>query len=528
MNDASLENPVAKLLHTGQIHINLPVPELIEHALRRNEGVLLANGALAVSTGKYTGRSPKDRFIVSDEQTRDQVDWQRNQCINETVFTKLRHKLADYLNTREETYVFRGFIGAAHKHRLAIQVVNEYAWQNLFSRQLFIEPSEEELENHHPQFTILSAPGFKADPVIDGTRSEAFIILSIKHRTILIGGTEYAGEIKKSLFTIMNFLLPQKGILPMHCSANQGQNGKSALFFGLSGTGKTTLSNASGRPLIGDDEHGWSSEGIFNFEGGCYAKTIRLSPEKEPQIYNSIKFGTVLENVAFSDKSRLPDYASAQRTENTRAAFSLQNVAGAKQPSVGGHPSAIIFLTADAFGVLPPVSILSPEQAMYYFLSGYTSKLAGTERGVTAPEKTFSTCFGAPFMPLPAPCYADLLGQLMHKHNVSAYLINTGWTGGPYGIGKRIRLSDTRTIVQSALDGQLNNVACLTDPIFQLRIPTTCPGISNPILLPWKTWANQTDYQQAANQLAHAFHANFKQFAAQTSERIRCAGPALR
>lgn len=524
MYHAFLETPISDLLHTGNSFINLSVPELIEHALKKNEGVLTNDGALAVTTGKYTGRSPKDRFFVKDEVTSESVDWSRNQQINESVFLNLYQKLVHYLKGKKDKYVFRGFAGADPEHRLAIRIVNEYAWQNLFCRQLFIVPTDSELEHHHAAFTVLSAPGFKADPLVDGTRSEAFIIISMKYRIILIGGTEYGGEIKKSIFTVINYLLPQKGILSMHCSANQGSDGRVALFFGLSGTGKTTLSNSPHRSLIGDDEHGWSADGVFNIEGGCYAKAIRLSRETEPQIYDSIQFGTVLENVVISQENRKPNYDNAALTENTRAAYSLKNVANALLPSIGGHPNTIIFLTADAFGVLPPISILSPEQAMYQFLSGYTSKLAGTERGVVDPETTFSTCFGAPFMPLPAIKYAELLGTLIKQKNVSTYLVNTGWTGGPYGVGKRMELSYTRQMIEAALNGKLSEQDIYTDPIFGLHIPQSCPGVPDHVLIPWQTWSDHSAYNQAAKRLAQQFQLNFKQFS-NVPEQIRSAGP---
>jgi phosphoenolpyruvate carboxykinase (ATP) len=524
MYRAFLETPISELLNAGNSFINLSVPELIEHALKKNEGVLTNNGALAVTTGKYTGRSPKDRFFVKDELTSESIDWSRNQQINESAFLNLYQKLGNYLNEQKDNYVFRGFAGADPEHRLAIQIVNEYAWQNLFCHQLFIKPTESELKHHHAAFTVLCAPGFKADPLADGTRSEAFIIISMKYGIVLIGGTEYGGEIKKSIFTVINYLLPQKGILPMHCSANQGSDGHVALFFGLSGTGKTTLSNSPDRSLIGDDEHGWSANGVFNIEGGCYAKTIRLSREKEPQIYNSIQFGTVLENVVISKENRRPDYDNADLTENTRAAYSLKNVANALLPSVGSHPNTIIFLTADAFGVLPPISILSPEQAMYQFLSGYTSKLAGTERGVVDPETTFSTCFGAPFMPLPAIKYAELLGTLIKQKNVNAYLVNTGWTGGPYGVGRRMELSYTRRMIEAALNDQLSDQDTYKDPIFGWHIPRSCPDVPSHVLMPWETWSGHSAYTRAAKRLAQQFQLNFKRFL-DVPEQIRSAGP---
>ncbi|TGA99213.1 phosphoenolpyruvate carboxykinase (ATP) [Sporolactobacillus shoreae] len=523
MNATVSNLPISELLATRNTFVNPPSAVLIEKALSDHEGVLTDRGSLAVTTGKYTGRSPQDKFFVKDQNTADKIDWTRNQEVSETVFKALYQKVFHYLSDQKARYVFKGFAGADPKHRLSIQVINEYAWQNLFCRQLFISPTAEELKNHCADFTVLSAPGFKADPATDGTRSEAFIIVSITHRTILVGGTEYGGEIKKSVFSVMNYLLPQEGIMSMHCSANQGKNGDVALFFGLSGTGKTTLSNVPDRDLIGDDEHGWSEDGVFNIEGGCYAKTIHLSRKKEPQIYNSIQFGTVLENViVFPD--RKPDYDYSAITENTRAAYSLRSVSNALIPSVGGHPTAIIFLTADAFGVLPPISLLTPEQAMYQFLSGYTSKLAGTERGVTDPEATFSTCFGAPFMPLPASVYAELLGKQIRAHNVSAYLVNTGWTGGPYGVGKRMELRYTRRMIQAALKGEFTDVETVTDPIFGLHIPKTCPDVPNEVLMPWKTWNDPSEYDRTARQLAQKFHVNFRNFP-EASDAIRSAGP---
>lgn len=524
MNATVSRTFISELFKTRNTFVNLSSAELIEKALSKNEGALTDRGALAVTTGKYTGRSPEDKFFVKDEMTKNKIDWNRNQAISESVFVGLYKKVIRYLNSRDDRFVFQGFAGADPKHRLAIQIVNEYAWQNLFSRQLFICPTQEELKNHSADFTVLSAPGFKADPAVDGTHSEAFIIISFTHRMILIGGTEYGGEIKKSIFTVMNYLLPQEKIMSMHCSANQGKDGKVALFFGLSGTGKTTLSNVPDRDLIGDDEHGWSDQGVFNIEGGCYAKTIRLSEEREPQIYHSIQFASVLENVVVHHDDRKPDYDNGSLTENTRAAYTLENVPNALLPSVGGHPSAIIFLTADAFGVLPPISLLTPEQAMYQFLSGYTSKLAGTERGVTDPEATFSTCFGAPFMPLKASTYAELLGEQIKKHSVNAYLVNTGWTGGPYGTGKRMKLSYTRLMIQAALEGKLSGAGTATDPVFGLHIPKKCPGVPDKVLMPWETWPDQDAYKKTARQLAEKFKSNFSLFP-EASDAIRSAGP---
>lgn len=431
MGIANMTNKLDVLLQKPYVHHQLSVAELVEKVLQRNEGRLTHTGAVAVTTGKYTGRSPKDKYIVEEPSTKQTIDWGTvNQPMSPETFEKLYDKVLDYLMKQDELFVFKGFAGADPKYRLPIQVVNEFAWHNLFVHQLFIRPSAEELAAHEPQFTVICAPNFKADPKVDGTRSEAFIIISFERRTVLIGGTEYAGEMKKSIFSVMNYVLPEQGILPMHCSANVGQEGDVALFFGLSGTGKTTLSTDPNRRLIGDDEHGWSSRGIFNIEGGCYAKCINLSREKEPQIFDAIGFGAVLENVVLDDATRVPNYDDGMLTENTRAAYPLQAIQNIIDPSVAGHPSTIVFLTADAFGVLPPISKLTREQAMYHFLSGYTSKLAGTERGVTEPEATFSTCFGAPFLPRPAVEYAEMLGQKIAEHNVRVFLVNTGWTGG--------------------------------------------------------------------------------------------------
>ncbi|MFC7393547.1 phosphoenolpyruvate carboxykinase (ATP) [Scopulibacillus cellulosilyticus] len=510
-----------KLDHT---YMNLSVSHLIEKALEKKEAILTNTGALAANTGKYTGRSPKDKFIVKEPEIEGTIDWGNNQPIDESVFEKLYFKVIDYLKKREERFVFRGFAGADPESRLSLQVVNEYAWHNLFAQQLFIRPTAEELKTHSAEFTIVSAPGFKADPEVDGTHSEAFIIISFKRRVVLIGGTQYAGEMKKSIFSVMNYILPNQDILSMHCSANVGEEGDVALFFGLSGTGKTTLSNDPNRKLIGDDEHGWSASGVFNIEGGCYAKTIHLSEEKEPQIWNAIRYGSVLENVVVDEQSREPDYDDNKYTENTRAAYDIHNVPNVILPSLAGHPNTIIFLTADAFGVLPPISKLTKEQAMYHFLSGYTSKLAGTERGVTSPEATFSTCFGSPFLPLEAAKYASMLGEKIDGHQVDVYLVNTGWTGGAYGEGKRINLAYTRAMVQAALHGELSNEESMLDPIFGLNIPLHCPGVPDHVLQPSKTWPSQEAYEEKARELAKKFKDNFKKFK-HVSEEIKAAGP---
>jgi len=513
MNDLGIKSEVSQLLQGNNIQIQLSVPQLVEKVLARNEGQLTATGAICATTGTYTGRSPKDKFIVNDSLVRDKIDWGSvNEPIEEEVFANLYTKVLAYLKERDEVYVFKGFAGADKKHQLPIQVINEYAWHNLFVHQLFIRPTEAELLEHQSEFTVISAPGFKADPKVDGTKSETFIIISFEQRVVLIGGTEYAGEMKKSIFSVMNYLLPENGILPMHCSANVGREGDVALFFGLSGTGKTTLSADPNRRLIGDDEHGWSSNGVFNIEGGCYAKCINLSKEKEPQIFNAIRFGSVLENVVLNKESRLPDYDDGTLTENTRAAYPIQAIDNIVEPSIAGHPNTIVFLTADAFGVLPPIAKLTKEQAMYHFLSGYTSKLAGTERGVTSPEATFSTCFGSPFLPLPATTYAEMLGEKIDEYGARVFLVNTGWTGGEYGTGKRMNLAYTRAMVQAALEGELNNVETVKDEIFGLDIPLHVPGVPDEVLQPIKTWASEDSYLEKARELAGKFRENFLKF----------------
>ncbi|MGE7765990.1 phosphoenolpyruvate carboxykinase (ATP) [Peribacillus sp. NPDC096540] len=526
MNSVDVSNELHQLLAGNNVQTQLSVPQLVEKVLSRNEGVLTSTGAVKAETGKYTGRSPKDKYIVDEASVKDKVDWGSvNQPISEDVFNKLYNKVVDYLKAKEEIFVFKGFAGADETSRLPIRVVNEYAWHNLFAHTLFIRPNEEELRGHEAEFTILSAPNFKADPEVDGTKSETFIIVSFERRTILIGGTEYAGEMKKSIFSIMNYLLPEAGILPMHCSANVGREGDVALFFGLSGTGKTTLSADTNRKLIGDDEHGWSSNGVFNIEGGCYAKTINLSREKEPQIFDAIRFGAVLENVVVDPETREANYDDSSLTENTRAAYQMQAIDNIVNPSIAGHPNTIIFLTADASGVLPPISKLSKEQAMFHFLSGYTSKLAGTERGVTSPEATFSTCFGSPFLPLPATRYAEMLGDKIDEHSAKVYLVNTGWTGGAYGTGSRMKLAYTRAMVQAALEGELANIETVKDDIFGLDIPLHVPGVPDEVLQPIKTWADPAAYKQTATALAAQFRANFKKFGSVPSEIEELGGP---
>ncbi|OEC00301.1 phosphoenolpyruvate carboxykinase [Lysinibacillus sphaericus] len=526
MNSVEIANELKELLNGGNINVQLSVPQLAEKATSRGEAMLTVDGAVRAETGKYTGRSPKDKYTVEEESTKDKIDWGKvNQPISSEVFDNLYVKVVKYLKERDELFVFKGFAGADKDSQLSIQVINEYAWHNLFAHQLFIRPTEEELASHVADFTIISAPNFKADPAVDGTASETFIIVSLEKKIILIGGTEYAGEIKKSIFGIMNYLLPQQGILSMHCSANVGEAGDVALFFGLSGTGKTTLSADPDRKLIGDDEHGWSDNGVFNIEGGCYAKTINLSAEKEPEIYNAIRFGSVLENVAVDPETRVCDYDDGSLTENTRVAYPIQYIENIVDPSVAGHPKTIVFLTADAFGVLPPISKLTKEQAMYHFLSGFTSKLAGTERGVTEPEPVFSTCFGSPFLPLPATVYAEMLGQKIDEHGAQVFLVNTGWTGGEYGTGSRMKLSYTRSMVRAAIDGKLNNVETIQDAVFGLNIPTAVEGVPSEVLNPRDAWSDKAAYDVKAAELAGLFNDNFKKFSNVSEAITKLGGP---
>ncbi|HET7579537.1 MAG TPA: phosphoenolpyruvate carboxykinase (ATP) [Bacillales bacterium] len=523
MSTVSFVSNLEETLKKTKTYNNLSTAQLTEKALERGEGFLTSTGALRVETGKYTGRSPKDKFIVKEASTKNTVNWgDVNQSIDEETFKRLYDKVLQYLGTKE-SFVFRGFAGADPDHRLPVEVVTEYAWHNLFTRQLFIRPTEEELADHHPGFTVISAPGFHADPEKDGTNSETFIIISFEQRIVLVGGTEYAGEIKKSIFSVMNYLLPEKEIMSMHCSANIGTEGDVALFFGLSGTGKTTLSADPYRKLIGDDEHGWSNNGVFNIEGGCYAKCINLSEEKEPQIWNAIRFGTVVENVIV-DEDRVVDYDDTRLTQNTRAAYPIESIDNIVQPSIAGHPNTIIFLTADAFGVLPPISKLTKEQAMYHFISGYTSKLAGTERGISSPQATFSTCFAEPFLPLPAQRYAEMLGEKIDQHNAQVFLVNTGWTGGEYGVGSRMDLNHTRAMVQAALQEELTNTETVTDPVFGLHIPVECPGVPDEVLQPKKTWNDPDAYDRKAKELARKFKENFDKFT-NVSADIKNGGP---
>jgi len=506
--------------------MNRPAAKLVEASLARGEAELSSTGALTVATGKYTGRSPKDKYIVKEPHTEQHVDWGTvNRGMTSEQFERLYRKALLHMKERD-LFVFDGYAGADKAHRLPIRIINEYAWQNLFVRQLFIRPDEQELLVFRPEFTVIALPGLQANPEEDGTGSETFIVISFERRTVLIGGTHYAGEMKKSIFSVLNFLLPFRGVMPMHCSANVGASGDVALFFGLSGTGKTTLSADPERRLIGDDEHGWSDDGVFNFEGGCYAKCIGLTADKEPQIWNAIRFGTVLENVVLKDGSREADYDDNRLTENTRAAYPIDCIPGAVVPGKAGHPSVIIFLTADAFGVLPPVSKLTKEQAMYHFLSGYTSKLAGTERGITEPEATFSTCFGSPFLPLKPSVYAEMLGDKITRYEVRTYLVNTGWTGGPYGVGRRMQLAYTRAMISAILDGGIERGGFQPDPRFGVAVPQAVPGVPAELLAPRNAWEDKSAYDEAALSLAKRFSDNFAKFGG-ISDEIRNAGPRV-
>jgi len=510
---------------------DLSTPALYEHALQRREGLLAHHGPLVVRTGQYTGRSPNDRFVVREPSSENRIWWSRvNQPFEIARYDALHGRLMAYLQGKD-LYVQDCYVGADPNYRLPIRVINEYAWHNIFARNMFIkETDRSNLANHTPEFTVICAPGFLANPTLDGTRSEAFILLHFGLKEVIIGGTAYAGEMKKSMFTVMNYLLPQRGVLSMHCSANYGGDKNDvAIFFGLSGTGKTTLSADPGRTLIGDDEHGWSDDGVFNFEGGCYAKMIRLSPEGEPESYATTRrFGTILENVAIDPETRRVDLNSDAYTENTRGSYPVRYIPNADPDGMGGHPKSIIMLTADAFGVLPPISRLSMNQARYHFLSGYTAKVAGTERGITEPTATFSTCFGAPFKALNPTVYSRLLGEKIERHKVSAWLINTGWSGGAYGTGSRIKLAHTRAMVRAALSGALDDVKMRQDPLFGFEVPENCPGVPSEILDPRKTWADKKKYDESARKLAGMFVENFKQFAEAASEGVAEAGPAVR
>ncbi len=503
------------------IYRNLPVAALYEHALRRNEGELGADGQFVVATGEHTGRSPKDKFFVREAGSETHIDWgATNVAIDAGTFDALFERVAAYLAQRE-LYALDTYAGAAPGYRLAIRVVTQYAWQSLFARNLFLTPDGSPLD-FTPDFTVVDAADFVAQPQRDGTRSGTFILINFARKLVLIGGTRYAGEIKKSVFTLMNYLMPLRGVLPMHCSANIGAGNDAAIFFGLSGTGKTTLSADAKRPLVGDDEHGWSADGVFNFEGGCYAKVIRLSPKAEPEIWAaSHRFGAVLENVVVDPATRALDLESEAKTENTRSAYPIGFIPNVVPGLTAGHPKTIVMLTADAFGVLPPLSRLTPEQAMYHFLSGYTAKVAGTEQGVTEPAATFSACFGAPFMVHHPTVYAKLLGERIAEHGVTCWLVNTGWTGGAYGVGERMSIAHTRVLVNAALDGSLGGAEFEPEPFFGLLIPKGVPGVPPGVLNPRNAWRDSAAYDAQAKKLAALFFENFKRFAAHASDGVR-------
>ncbi|MGE0567318.1 MAG: phosphoenolpyruvate carboxykinase (ATP) [Bacteroidia bacterium] len=511
-----------------QVHVNLSVKELVDDTLRKKQGVLTSTGAIACDTGKFTGRSPKDKYIVEDDKTKNTVWWgDVNNKISNDYFDQIHAKVKAYLE-KQELYIKEAYACSNPNFRISIRVVTEMPWQNLFVHNLFLRPTASELVSFKADWTVLCVPGFSAVPNVDGTRAGNFTILNFSKKIILIGGSAYTGEIKKGIFTVLNYILPQeRKVLSMHCSANIGVNGDTAIFFGLSGTGKTTLSADPARKLIGDDEHGWDSESVFNFEGGCYAKCVNLTSEREPQIFSAIKFGTLLENVRFKTGTNEVDYENISVTENTRAAYPIDFINNSVSPSVGKAPKNIFFLTADAFGVLPPISKLSVAQAMYHFISGYTAKVAGTEAGITEPQTTFSACFGKPFLPLHPTKYAELLGEKLKEQKINVWLVNTGWTGGSYGVGERISLKYTRAIITGALNGELNNVAYADHPIFGLQMPTSCPGVPFEILNPINTWKEKSEYHMAAKKLAEAFANNFEIYKSFASAEIINGGPKV-
>jgi phosphoenolpyruvate carboxykinase (ATP) len=505
---------------------NLGAAALYEAAIGRGEAQISAGGALIAYTGQHTGRSPKDKFIVKEGAAVENVAWgEVNAPMTPAHFEGIFQKVQAYLADKE-VFIQDCHAGADPAHRLKVRVVTENAWHNLFARNMFLQPSAEELADFAPEFTIIQAPGCQADPAVDGTNTECFVLVSFDRKLVLIGGTSYAGEIKKSVFSILNYLLPEKGVMPMHCSANIGPKGDTAIFFGLSGTGKTTLSADGSRTLIGDDEHGWSDRSVFNFEGGCYAKVIRLSAEAEPEIYATTRrFGTVLENVKMDPDSRELDLESAEFTENTRSSYPIEFIPNVAASGTGALPRHIIMLTADAFGVLPPISKLTPEQAMYHFLSGYTARVAGTEKGLGAePSATFSTCFGAPFMPRHPSVYAALLGARMTQAGAQCWLVNTGWTGGKPGVGSRMKIAHTRAMINAALNGGLERVETLVHPDFRLAIPTSCPGVPDEVLDPRNTWSDKAAYDATAQDLAGRFEKNFRQFNDYVSDAVKAAG----
>ena len=532
MSVPTISIPTHNLVRLGlrtshTIHYQLSSDELIADTLRMGEGVLNNTGALVINTGEFTGRSPKDKFIVKDEITAGTVNWNDfNIPLAENYFDVIFKNVIDHLNKRSEIWVRDAYACADDRFRLNLRVVNEKPQNNLFAYNMFIRPGEEELDNFEPEWHILSAPGLRLNPQECGIRQHNAAVISFKHKVILIAGTGYTGEIKKGIFTVLNYILPElNGVLSMHCSANMGEDGDTALFFGLSGTGKTTLSADPDRLLIGDDEHGWTNNNIFNFEGGCYAKTIDLSEDKEPEIYQAIRSGALVENTAFIPGTNKIDFTNTSITENTRVSYPLDFISNAVEPSIGEIPENIFFLTCDAYGVLPPISRLSPEQAMYQFISGYTAKVAGTETGITEPKSTFSACFGAPFLPLHPGKYAAMLGEKLRKHRVKVWLINTGWTGGPYGVGNRIKLSYTRAMISAALDGKLDENSFERNEVFGFQIPTSCPNVPASLLNPKNTWTDKDAYDLKAQFLAKQFTKNFEQYAKGVSKEILDAAP---
>lgn len=534
MSEQGLKSPNANLEILGiknytVAYWNLSPEQLVQHTLERGLGKLTDTGALAVNTGKFTGRSPKDKFTVKDAITEHSVDWgDVNIPISPEHFDKILEDLTAYF-TGKEIYVRDSYTCADPNHRLNIRVINETAWANLFCNNLFLRPTPEEIKTQEPEWYIIQAPGFEADPTIHGTRQGNFTVVNFTKKMILIGGSAYTGEIKKGIFSVLNFILPHnKGVLSMHCSANEGEKGDVALFFGLSGTGKTTLSADPHRKLIGDDEHGWDQGSVFNFEGGCYAKCIDLSEEKEPQIFHAIKPGALVENVVFFEGTNKVNFADASITENTRAAYPIEHIDNAKKPSIGGNPQNIFFLTCDAYGILPPISKLNRGQAMYHFISGYTAKVAGTEVGVTEPQATFSACFGKAFLPLHPTYYAELLGKKLDENpEVNVWLINTGWSGGPYGVGSRIKLSYTRAMITAAMNGDLNDVDYEHHPVFGVAFPTSCQGVPDEILNPRQTWDDKEAYDKKSVELAQLFINNFENYASKANDEILAASPKV-
>ena len=521
--NASVENYGIK---NATAHWNLSSEELTQIAINLNQAELTSSGAITINTGEFTGRSPKDRFIVKDSITENSVWWgDINLPFDSDKFDSLYQKVINYLSGKE-LYVRDAYACADDSYRMNIRIINEYSWSNMFALNMFLRPTTNEIVNFNVEWTIINAPGFMADAAIDGTRQHNFAILNFSKKIILIGGTGYTGEIKKGIFSALNFILPhQKNVLAMHCSANTGKDGDTAIFFGLSGTGKTTLSADPNRNLIGDDEHGWSDNSVFNFEGGCYAKCIDLTADKEPDIFAAIKPGALLENITFKGGTNEVDFEDASITENTRVSYPIHHIRNIATPSIGGIPNNIFFLTCDAFGVLPPISKLTRGQAMYHFISGYTAKVAGTEAGITEPQTTFSACFGAPFIPLHPTKYAEMLGDKMQEHNVNVWLINTGWSGGEYGVGSRMSLKYTRAMITAALNEKLENISFETHNIFGLQMPSLCPNVPTKLLNPRKTWENKNAYDVKANELAKAFNSNFKKFAKHANDEIMAAAP---